>query len=110
MKQIQDAKMEEIKEMIALLIQVGFVDCGRYIFQRKTKNTNLIVAIRADTVEVSHGSPTVDHTYGYVSTDNLPALERLIAVATLTQIRLTECIPCRGTNLTIKRKRYDNHY
>jgi hypothetical protein len=87
LKQIQDAKMEEIKEMIALLIQVGFVDCGRYIFQRKTKNTNLIVAIRADTVEVSHGSPTIDHVYGYVSTDNLSALERLIAVATLTQIQ-----------------------
>lgn len=87
LKQIQDAKMEEIKEMIALLIQIGFVDCGRYIFQRRTKNANLIVAIRADAVEVSHGSPTVDYTYGYISTNNLPALERTIAVATLAQLQ-----------------------
>lgn len=59
----------------------------RYIFDRKTPQTHIIVELEFGTVKVSHGSAKVDRIYEVIERDEaLSKLERIIHQVSLQQI------------------------
>lgn len=70
---------------------------ARYIFQRKTPQTNIIVELDFGTVKVTHGSVRVDHVYAVIERDEaLSKLERIIHQVSLQQIDEQEAHSLQG--------------
>ena len=59
----------------------------RYVYQRKTPQTNIIVESDFDVVKVAHGSAKIDLVYGIIWREEaLTKLERIIHSVSLQQI------------------------
>lgn len=71
---------------IELLKQLGFVDCGDGVWQRKTPNTNLIVSCAPDKISIWHGSPSENVQYASSNSASLLWLESEITRAALVQM------------------------
>ena len=66
---------------------------ARYIFQRKTPQTNIIVELDFGTVKVAHGSVKIDHVYEVIERDEaLSKLERIIHQVSLQQVEILRSV------------------